>query len=344
MKKRNLQKTDVKLGAAVALFFCLLVVDSLFRARNSKGLIHCLDGNYKSSIECLSMVSEDSFRASGVVNATFLTPWSKPQGKIEYLHIPKAGTSFGNVLVQWACPWLDSTKKHITVTRTELQDEACLEILRKDVKAKTGLGIADHISLTNRTFEELQNVFTMIRSPKTRLASGYYYTALQNKSLNKQSNQTEMCKYIVASKRAHTARGTQVKMILGKPMTVPGYLFESSIPPTLEEAELAGVRLFNFSFFGISDFWEASMCLFHALYGGEDQGFDSVHLRKGHYSEDSLTSVDCEDVADERLFEIAMRVFLAKVYAYPECRKLITYKNFGNPRIDEMLTSVINDT
>ena len=261
---------------------------------------------------------------------------------VEWLHIPKTGTSFGNVLVRWACPWQDVD---IPVTKYKtVMDSKCSHLFRIDPRVKPNLLIADHVSLHGRTTSELQNVFTMLRSPKTRLASGYHFKT-HYKKLN--ATEADICQYITqngqANKSPFLAKGSQVKMIVGKYMETPKYIFESFQEPTVEETELACSNLHLFAFLGVSDYWDATVCLFHKMYGGAVLESDTVHLRQGDYAADpaSASSVDCVDRADETLFACAMHIFVSRLRPHPECLKLLTYKDFGNPVVDAILQAVM---
>ena len=277
-----------------------------------------------------------------------VSPWHK-SARLEWLHIPKAGTSFGNMLVKWACPWQD-VETPVKTTETNLTNQ-CSRLFRIDPGARPHLSIADHISLENRTVDELQNVFTILRSPKTRLASGYH---MKTGGKYLEFSEEQICADIRSSPKlsrlAHSALGVQTRMIIGQPMTTrwpqsknAAFMFYSSKPPTAAEVELACLNLHLFAFLGVSDYWDATVCLFHKMYGGTVLESDSVHLRQGRYTETpyAKTSVDCGDTADESVFACAMHIFISRLRPHPECLKLVTYKEFGNPTVEALLKSLV---
>ncbi len=192
----------------------------------------------------------------------------------------------------------------------------------------------DHASLANRTREELRRVFTVVRSPQRRLASGYHYVH-QGTSLN--ATQQQICSFARSTTAAHAAVGAQARMIAGDPVrlaeTPYGWLhvFETAGPPEVGLAGRACARLRLFAFVGITEEWNATVCLFHAMYGGAPQQAEFVNVRPGGYfgAQHSLKQADCGDAADEQLFACAMDVFMMRVAQHPHCAELLTHRPQG---------------
>lgn len=81
-------------------------------------------------------------------------------------------------------------------------------------------------------------------------------------------------------------------------------------------------RLQVFAFVGISDFWDATVCLFHAQHGGEAREMDHANVRKGGYLKTAATSeVDCGDSADQRVYRCALAVFHNRLDQFPQCKQ-----------------------
>ncbi len=59
-----------------------------------------------------------------------------------------------------------------------------------------------------------------------------------------------------------------------------------------------------FAFVGLTEQWDASICLRHESFGGTVHDFEYVNVRKGSYSEDpsSIKDVNCGDAAEEQLY------------------------------------------
>jgi hypothetical protein len=253
---------------------------------------------------------------------------------------PHAGTSFGNVLLLWACPklppriWVTSKGVGIGVTR------ACRSRFRPDLGARRSWFMGEHTSLTSRTDGELRNVFTLVRSPKTRLASGYHWR-YRYRASHVTASEREICAAVRGSRIMHVASGVQVRMLVGEPIVIQhgGHCFASGAPPTAAMAEEACRRLQLLAYVGVSDFWGASVCLFHAMHGGKvHEDLEHKNVRKGGYSAaaEATKAADCGDQADERLFECAMELFLRRLDEHPHCVQHMHAKAFGNAHVDAL--------
>lgn len=90
------------------------------------------------------------------------------------LHTPPAGTTFGNVLIPWACPRLpaDFQMSPVGMPWAGWLPPACAARFRTVPHATQTLRIGGHLSLEGRSDEELGGVFTMLRSSKVRCQLG----------------------------------------------------------------------------------------------------------------------------------------------------------------------------
>jgi hypothetical protein len=270
-------------------------------------------------------------------------PRNLASGAIEWLHIPKTGTSFGNTLVSTFCNLPTDTVWVKASSATDIPPD-CLKIFRDEgSKVRRRWPIGDHVSLEGRTVPELQKVFTMIRSPGTRLLSAFHFVT--HNTSRKNATEEEVCQYVSRSQIAHTSMSAQVKMVVGKAMSLRGnwHTFENPNIASIEDAELGCRNLEIMAFVGISDYWEASICLFHSQYGGEMSDADMLNVRPGRYAKDGLTSVDCNDERDNHLFECAMQIFLARLRLYSECSAFVEYKDFGLPTVHSMLLAFLEN-
>lgn len=265
--------------------------------------------------------------APATSNVTILE--SPPPSKIEWLHIPKAGTSFGNTLLLWACPELEPlTWVTSTGILPELPDECRAKFrLLFNIEYKKPFPLPDdrftwqpgfHSTLPpHRTAEQLQRVFTFIRSPGPRLISSFHM-ATRYRQLD--APQETICNYTKHSTKWGQCRGAQVAMIVGRDLSL-GLLDN---PPTMGEAEKACKRLGQFAFFGITDYWNASICLFHAMFGGTVHDLEYQNVRQGAYNQtETEESYDCGDTADRRLFDCGMELFMERIQQYPTCLKMM---------------------
>jgi hypothetical protein len=176
-----------------------------------------------------------------------------------------------------------------------------------------------------------------LAQPWCRVASGYHYIhramhlyrdAYRNKYMLAKPG--EMCLYINGTPLAHAARGAQVKIIAGAPMSRAAFnSFESAAPPGEGMVEEACRRLHLMAFVGISDHWNATVCLLHGMYGGEEHAVEYANVRRGSYQTlkfrfrkraKVVKEINCGDIADGRLFACAMQLFVERIHRHrPEC-------------------------
>jgi hypothetical protein len=247
-----------------------------------------------------------------------------PKLPIEWLHIPKTGTSFGNTLILWACPDLEKTLWVNAGMVLAVPDE-CKAKFYIHPQSRKDWFIGDHTTLQNRTDDQLANVFTFIRSPKTKIASGFHYIAHVRKQSSTNATTHDICSLASTTALPHLALGAQVKIIGGEPMAgFPWFQLPSNESPTGAAIKRACDRLNLLAFVGITDFWTASICLFHKRFGGHPHAVEHINVRKGGYhSTGSIERADCNDHADEALFECARVRFFAELRAFPDCVRLL---------------------
>ena len=101
-------------------------------------------------------------------------------------------------------------------------------------------------------------------------------------------------------------KGCQVKMVLGVPCAAPFALNESLL------AEAARRVASDFLFVGLTERWEASICLFHARLGGKALPIQFANSRRGQHHERSSSASETSllsDEWDERLYQVAVHRF-----------------------------------
>lgn len=80
-----------------------------------------------------------------------------------------------------------------------------------------------------------------------------------------------------------------------------------------------------FAFVGISDFWEATICVFHAQHGGKTQAIDYMNVRAGSYNKTAATAaIDCNDSADQRVYQCALDVFFNRLNQFTQCKQYMS--------------------
>lgn len=167
-----------------------------------------------------------------------------------------------------------------------------------------------------------------IRRVQTRLPSGFHHVHAY-KHLG--ATPEEICEFARRTRIAHAALGTQARMVAGEPVA-PGVeaplggwpLFGGAPGPPAQlaaTAELACARLRRLAFVGLVEHWAASVCLFHAMFGGERRPNELATVRPGRHraAGGAVQVADCDDAADDRLYACAMALFLQRLARYPHC-------------------------
>eukprot|EP00971_Amphidinium_carterae_P256685 5096725-Amphidinium_carterae.1 len=133
----------------------------------------------------------------------------------------------------------------------------------------------------------LSRVVTMIRDPRQRAVSGWYAQTRKH-SCTYAKNQTD---YQICVSACHT------QMILGT-----GCAFRKRGAKTTADHDLLGLqeddavevavaRLWRFAFVGLTEQWDISMCLFHAIFaGGECVSVEFKRGRVGYQRRKNLTN------------------------------------------------------
>ncbi|CAK9067181.1 unnamed protein product [Durusdinium trenchii] len=86
---------------------------------------------------------------------------------------------------------------------------------------------------------------------------------------------------------------------------------------TEKDVEKAIQRLQGFAFVGLTDHFDLSVCLFHAMFGGECLPVEFVNMRKSIYSKDFTKYLNgYEDPFDARVFQEASNIFWSNVQRY----------------------------
>jgi len=236
--------------------------------------------------------------------------------RIFWLHIPKTGTSIFNTLYLHFCPKILELYPEIA------RDKKPKEIINK-TKAK-GRALSDrylinqfnpgtwcNVSFYNvprvgfhhpyKAREEKFMSFAMFRDPTKRLRSAFSFRPRLNVphlSLRNDPNIT-FEDYIA---EPHI-QNCQLKMILG-----------CKCPAQLKETDLdVGVALHRISspffFFGITDRWSESICLFHNWFGGSMQPYEMVNNRPTALLFKDVSRNKVNDSLDQLFFEGSTIIF-----------------------------------
>jgi len=171
--------------------------------------------------------------------------------------------------------------------------------------------------LYNRLY--VGHTFSMFRQPEQRTISHYYeyiegeFFVLAEQVFNGWTKEPTLAEF------AHRTQGWSVRMI-----TRIGANCEWMVGNVTEaETALAVSRVSDghtFSFIGITDQWDLSMCLVHAMFGGKCLASDFANTRPGPNASadlyDTAGLLGWVDVADGQVYAEALKAFQENLNVY----------------------------
>lgn len=206
------------------------------------------------------------------------------------LHIPKTGgTAFSLKLLadkrvcnfasaQEAAEFIRSIDDYVPeghgtflVGETDVSSVAFLRNSLRQFCPGVDIGAAQaalHIGIGSQFDRVRGRLMTMVRNPQERLVSNYWYT----KGLGKFAQEMSLRDF------AQRSSGCFVRMLTRDD---PNACLDLNVtPPTPAEFQLAQSRLLaGFSFVGLQEQWDLSMCLFQKKFGGQCTEVDFLQLR-----------------------------------------------------------------
>mmetsp|Transcript_5156 Transcript_5156/g.7261 ORF Transcript_5156/g.7261 Transcript_5156/m.7261 type:complete len:307 (-) Transcript_5156:693-1613(-) len=190
-----------------------------------------------------------------------------PKQKIAWVHIPKCGTSFGNVLVHYANPSLPRNAS-VGDNEREFQRKYSFEIWFKGTFWEKDQNFGNHFTISDQVYQDYYgHFFCMFRNPVHRAESAYNYFR----------SSREPKEY------ARRIAGLAVKQIAGQQYGL-SCLWEQKFgckQGIIPNTDLAIERLKAFAFIGITEYWDLSICLFHLLFGGQCLPIEFQNTRPG---------------------------------------------------------------
>ena len=245
---------------------------------------------------------------------------------LRWLHIPKAGTSFGTTVYHYlndlavarnastwrlpedARPFCDDGHKN----RLDGRCSAMMTELMLKYPPKRYLGhdtlvdlrLAGHDPLASAS--EARAAVALFREPRARMISHYFWFEGEKERRENASNAafgTAGAVHAYATQHL----GCQTRMVLGQSCW-------SHEPLNRSEVKAAQRRLEDFAFVGITDRYDESVCLFHAMAGGSRGPvaveFEDVRRDAAAHTHDTshlLTGL--KDPYDGPLYEKAVAIF-----------------------------------
>lgn len=242
--------------------------------------------------------------------------------KVAWLHIPKCGQTFAYTIVHHANRSLPAG--------TEMNASRGLKVL--DFAERLGdqldfehliwrnTSFGSHLPITEEAWSQWRGKFmAMFRSPAIRMFSehdhvrddgfnpftGMYKPAYQN-----------ITDYFIRN------RGTTAQMLSGQREG-----FEENyvnLDGTIHiDLELAKSRLKGFAFVGLTEEWDLSICLFHAMFGGPCRQPEFANMHPGNYTQTNPSNPfeKFEDIEDAAIFEEVNKTFWKNMMKYKVNRR-----------------------
>lgn len=238
--------------------------------------------------------------------------------ELRWLHAPKTGSSFINVLVTWACPdFLE--RSDISLIEAGLDGGWDHLRLRQHCFQGNHIYAAGHLPIElgvgwNNWNKHRGTFVGMFRPPEKRLLSNFLHNqqdvpGMQNMSFALYARSTAGCVVRLLNGEACRREAT-----MGVPIS------ESMVSAAVR-------RLHGFAFVGLTDEWELSVCLFHKMFGGNCHAREFRNLRPGSYPRQLTPRMSqAIDPFDSAVFARARAIFqanLAKHNVTPDsCREM----------------------
>lgn len=190
--------------------------------------------------------------------------------ELQWLHIPKCGSSFVNTMITWGCPGLPADEK---MDRQQLDVGG---VPTEWIENHNGQCDFDRMGIScvhspvdqpRCTKPENGGYAAMFRQPEQRIMSGFYW----GWGFPFFDHNLDILEY------ARYAEGCATRMMTGR-LCMSG---SDQHVPTEDDVESAIKKLDDFVFVGLTEEWEMSICLFHRMFGGECQEREFVNLRAG---------------------------------------------------------------
>jgi hypothetical protein len=249
-----------------------------------------------------------------------------------WLHVPKCGSSFANVLMMLPSMCLPNfpRERHDKMEMPYDTDENCPGSFVSEGRFFVG----DHTAV-GMDYENLVkgHGLVMLRQPEQRIISAYYNKFHSWPLWHFQRDPVDILEF------AKVTTGCAVRMLTRDELGREAGHAEATAcgslqPATAAEVSLAKRRLREgFVFTGIQEEWDLSMCLFHVMFGGDclESDFANTHLRffgntdqdpnaSNATYQDTLYDVSMlngyKDVPDGALYEEATSIFWENMQQY----------------------------
>lgn len=309
----------MRLGLFVySCLLCFLFALPVGQCSQSSGIDNCeVSGLLQLQVQAASIVPQAS-QDSAAQKHDFLEGQAHRLEKIKpvaFFHVPKAGSTFFNVLYNHPAICALAPKGVAMGKHTLLRhppEKLCEGGWSTSYAAVPHSQL--HFGVSPYNWQRNKGHFvTMMRQPEQRLLSHWHYSISHpGFAQGNASNIRDFAKQM---------QGCAVKMLTEKAElgSLASPCFNVELRPTMAMANEAVQRLREgFAFVGLTDKWQLSICLFHAMYGAKcnDVEFQDVNRQRQNSTWDAAGLNDFHDPFDGLLYEEAQRIFHKNLNRY----------------------------
>lgn len=246
-----------------------------------------------------------------------------PPVRMAWAHIPKCGTSFGNVLVHWANQSLPMRANIGTDERSFMRRFPYRQWFWDDgpIFWKSSEGnFGNHYGIDDASFTMFRGRFVgLFRNPALRAASAYAHFA-----------EAIDAKGTLVSEREYAIRirGSQTTQLAGQAFGLTCIWLNHNHDgrnhcryhkPDIVKAMHRLIT--GFAFVGLTELYDLSVCLFHAMFGGRCLPVEFTNTRPTKRQAPEPTAAftawgGIVDGHDWRLYGEAVRIFFARLQEY----------------------------
>jgi len=229
---------------------------------------------------------------------------------VAWLHIPKCGGSFGTTLAHYANSTLPADAQMPRKDSEECKGKGapaqCLTQLYPLERYFKGLlwekqgNWGDHRPIDEAAFNTFKgNFFGMFRKPQNRVFSSWKFF---------DNAKTDPAEYW------WKIRGLSTMMLAGQAgghgLSGRAVRIRNTVGPDTTQALK---RLSSFKFVGLTEQWDLSICLFHAMFGGECQDNEFVNMRPTVSDVHRNPFENMADPYDDEVYKEAEKLFWQNV-------------------------------
>lgn len=232
-----------------------------------------------------------------------------------WVHVPKSGTSFANALLhhvgicpKWpSCAMLLPGEKEAQFLKDWELGGLCEEGFSADYRPPGHRSAGAALTLHGAEHGAM-----FLRQPEQRILAAHVDGWPE----------ASMSRDVPLTTYARGTAGCMVKMLTrrgtaGSAKAQESYCAFDGEPPSSKEVETAISRLYRFAFIGLAEEWDASICLFHAQFGGRCHDFESAEvLADAPPASTPNASGVPVDKYDGELYAAAQEIFHSRLEEY----------------------------